>query len=354
MMDRHTSRAFSKSVKQNLSKSGKSQRDLATALNVSPAYVSQIISGKKSPPDLSRQKNHELLRVWSEFLNVEEQELIDLVMHDLHGTPLPPSPRHPRFRSLALSRLDIRNEPLKNVIRALVTHPAEQSLINILSQVYLIDEPGSSQSRALVFSEMMESFSTLIHDADFIDTDLCNRFDNTDFSWFWDEVSGRIHFYTESRQLNAALELIEEYHAGDSALKYSPTVPLVGHVSATEGFDLHDGDFLNNFSGEHTPTPIGVDPGLYPLLYCVRVRGDSLRHYFGDGAILYVKSGSWQEVLDGDLVVFRDNRLKKAFIRKIEFYDDCLLVKPMSSSCRDMVIKKTELPNFERVVSVVF
>ncbi len=353
-MDRYFQRTFRQVSKQRLRALGKNQRSLAKALNVSAAYISQIFSGKKSPPDLSREKNYEILRTWCDFLEIDENELIDLVRHELHRTPLPPLPKYPRFRSVAFSKLETGNEDLINEIRALSAHPAEQNLVSLLLQIYLIGDSGSSENNALVFDDLVESVSKLVHDVDFIETELCDRFAGIDFTWTWDEASGRALVYTDSRQLNYALELLKKYHIGDSPFKYASTVPVVGYVTASEGFDYDEEDFQRRLYPEDAVLPIGVDPGLYTSMYSVRVRGDSLRQFFGDGSILFVKSGSWQEVMDGDFVIYRDKKMKKAFARKIEFCDDFLLLKPMNSACRDMVLDRSELTHFERVIAVVF
>lgn len=347
-------RTFRHVSKQRLRALGKSQRSLAKALNVSPAYISQIFSGKKSPPDLNREKNYDLLRIWCDCLEIDENELIDLVRHELHRTPLPPLPRYPRFRSFAFSKLDTGNEALINEIRALSAHPAEQNLISLLLQIYFLGDSGSSENNALVFADLMESVSKFDHDIDFIESELCDRFTDLDFTWTWDEASGLALVYTESRQLNYALDLLRKYHVGDSSFKYASTVPIVGYVTASEGFDYDEGDFLGRLYPEDVVLPVGIDPGLYTSMYSVRVRGDSLRQFFGDGTILFIKSGSWQEVLDGDFVIYRDKKMKKAFVKKIEFCDDSLLLKPLNSECKDMVLNRSELTHFERVIAVVF
>ncbi len=353
-MDRSSQRTFSQLAKQRLMTLGKNQRALAKALNVSPAYVCQIFSGKKSPPDLSREKNYQLLRVWCDFLETDENELTDLVRHELHRTPLPPTPRYPRFRAMVLSKLDTADESLRNEIRALSAHPAEHNLVSVLLQIYLVGDKGSSESHALVFADLMESLSKLINDLGFIENRLCDLFAGIDFSWTWDEASGQVKFSTGSRLFNYALELVMKFNKGDSPFKYASTAPVVGYVTASDGFDYDEDDFQKKLEAKEAPFPCGIDSVYQASIYSVRVRGDSLRQFFVDGVVLLVKSGSWQEVLDGDVVIYRDKKLKKAFVKKIEFCDDSLLVKPMNPIYSNMVLSRSELTHFERVVAAFF
>lgn len=353
-MDNTAERSFVGIAKRSLKNLGKTQLALAKALNVSPAYVSQIFSGKKRPPDLARPRNRRLLKVWSDFLEVDENELIDLIRHEIHKTPLPPKARFPRFRALAITRLDPEQHSLPSDMRGLSLHPVEQRLIGLLTQVYLIGDRAISENQALVLSNLMASVSQLVSDSSFIETELSDHFDVVEFIWRWNEESGFIEVSTDSLQVNQALRLIQKYQVGASSLQYASAVPMVGYVSATEGFVYDDNVFEFRLHTEKTASPIGMNPDISRFLYCVKVRGDSLKFFFGDGALIYVKFGSWREVVNGDVVIFRDQKQNRAFLKKIEFFEDSLLLKPLNPTYREIIVSRSELAHVERVVSVVF
>ena len=86
----------------------------------------------------------------------------------------------------------------------------------------------------------------------------------------------------------------------------------------------------------------------------MRVRGDSLRELFGDGALLFIKPESWEEIKDGDLVIFKHRNDSKAFVKKVEFAGENLILKSKNPLYKDIVLHKNDLMLLERVMSVVF
>ena len=132
------------------------------------------------------------------------------------------------------------------------------------------------------------------------------------------------------------------------------TVPLVGHVSAGEGFTFTDGGYPVGEGFEEVEIPPGVDPRIAERLYCVRVRGDSLREFINEGAVLFIKPESWEEIRDGDLVIFKDRRESRAFVKKVEFSGSSLILKSMNPMYKNIVMSKSDLVLLERVLSVVF
>ncbi len=347
-------KSFVDVVKRRIKMLGRSQKSLAVALGVSPAYVSQVISRKKRPPDLSSQRNRRALEIWCDFLEMEEAELIDLVRHEIHMTPLPPAARYPRFRSMALSSLNPERETLIKQIRGMALHPAEHALISILTQIYSIEDRVVSEKKALVFNDLVNSLQIATSNPSFIESELCDRFEDIDFVWDRNKETGQINITTESSQINKALGFLRSFSSGDLSLKYNPTVPLVGLVTATDGFVYDEADFLNRVASGKTQLPLGINPWLSPFLYSVQVFGDSLRMFFSDGTLLFVKFGSWKDVVDGDVVIFRDRLQNRAFLKKIELFDNILLLKSLNPVYRDMVVSRSELTHVERVVAVVF
>jgi len=141
---------------------------------------------------------------------------------------------------------------------------------------------------------------------------------------------------------------------GTPGLTYARTVPVVGQVSAGRGFEYTDGDFTLGEGLDQVEIPPGVDPFLAQTLYCVKVRGDSLREFFGDGALLFIKPESWEEIRDGDLVIFKDRKGGRGFVKKVEFAGDNLILKSMNPLYKNTVLSRTDLVFLERVIALRF
>jgi len=353
-MNKSPNQSFSLFARQCAKNLGKSQRELASALRVSPAYVSQIFSGKKNPPDLGHPRNRKMLRIWAEFLNTGESDLIDLVRHQLHRAPLPPVPRFPKMRKLILHRLDPVQRHLTNEIRAMSFHPAEQRLVNMLAKLYLIAQSGSGEDFPCNVSSFRDFVSRVTLERNFVDIQLCDYFENIMFVWRWHQDSGAIDLTGDSTDIVNSLALLEKIDTGNNESPYRATVPVVGHVSAGTGFGFTDGGYWVGQGFDEVPMPPGVKAELASVLYCVRVRGDSLKDFFGDGALLFIKPESWDDIVDGDLVIFKDRKNQEAFVKKIEFSDENLILKPMNSTYRNIVLKREDLILLERVMAVVF
>jgi phage repressor protein C with HTH and peptisase S24 domain len=128
---------------------------------------------------------------------------------------------------------------------------------------------------------------------------------------------------------------------------------MVGHVSAGSGFEYTDGGYPPGEGFEQVELPPGVNPALADRLYCVRIRGDSLREFISEGALLFIKPESWEEIRDGDLVIFKDRLEKRAFVKKVEFSGESLILKSMNSQYRNIVCTRSELCLLERVISIM-
>jgi phage repressor protein C with HTH and peptisase S24 domain len=189
-------------------------------------------------------------------------------------------------------------------------------------------------------------------DREFVEAELWEFYRNEDFLWHWDEELGDALIRPVSSRIREAFaRLARVFDHEPSGLNW--TIPVVGHVSAGEGFAYTDGGFGAGEGFDHVDVPPGVDSAVAKNLYCVRVRGDSLREFFGDGALLFIKPESWEEIRDGDLVIFKDRKDKKAFVKKVEFSGENLILKSMNSMYKNMVVHKQEVILLERVMAIV-
>lgn len=347
-------RTFGKYARQRIKELGKSQKSLAEELGVSPAYISQIFSGKKSPPDLGRPRNRIQLRLWSTGLQAAEDEILDVVRFELHRLPPRPDARYRKMRELLIRSLGVGDKGLGDEIRSLELHPAESRAIGALAKIYLMlrhEQGGGDEG----FPEKLHERSCqALADRDFVEGALVSFFEGHSFTWNWDPVGNDVHLLSRSAAIFRAMSLIERFGEDIAGLRHMPAVPVVGQVSAGEGFD-HPGEGLAaREAAEFSLLPPGTDPEAAQWLYCVRVGDESLRELFGEGAVLFVKMKSSQEIKDGDVVIFRDESKKKAYVKRVEFAGDLLILKARNPLHKDIVLSKSDIRFLERVISVVF
>ncbi len=347
-------KTFAAYVKERARFLGKTQKMLANELKVSPAYISQLLTGKKRPPDFGRPRNKAQLSVWCAILNVSQSDLLDIVRHELHRIPPRPVARFPRMRALLLQRLKKNQRRLSDEINLLELHPAENIAIGLLTKIYLFIHEEIHGSRAYGPTR----FKTLVSQAKaskaFVENALVDYLEGKSFEWTWDLETNGVRMDFKSSELQEAALAAEELAGNPRRQRDQISIPLVGHVSAGEGFEFTDGGYTVGEGFEHVPMPPGVDTASAKDLYCVRVRGDSLSEFFSDGTLLFVKPESWEEVREGDLVIFKDRSTGKAFVKKVHFAGDELLLRSMSPYYRSISIKRTDLMLLERVVAIVF
>lgn len=346
-------RTFGKFAKDRMERLDKSQKALAEQLGVSPAYISQIMTGKKNPPDLGKPRNRSQLKTWCRFLETSEDEILGMVRYELHRVPPRPSPKFPNMRELLLKRFGSRERSMVEEIRSLELHPAENSALQAMVQIYLVLQEDHGSGSAYGPARFKDFCCRARANKDFVERDLVQFFRDEIFSWVWDADINDVHFSSESPEIRQAIDQIREILGPNPGLTYHRTVPVVAHVSAGEGFDYTDGGFPVGEGFEHVDLPPGVDPVLAQKLYCVRVRGDSLREFFADGALLFIKPESWEEVRDGDLVIFKDRTDRRAFVKKVEFSGENLILKSMNPLYRNIVLRRLDLILLERVMAIV-
>jgi SOS-response transcriptional repressor LexA len=347
-------RNFGEFAREAIRRLGKSQKELADVLDVSPAYISQILTGKKSPPDLGRPRNRVHLTTWSAFLEIPEDDILERIRYELHRVPPRPDPRFGGMRRLLLARLKEGREQLADEIRAMEMHPAESLMIKALVRLYLIRRETPASGRAYGRTRFEELTITARSNKDFVEGELVQFFNRTSFSWMWDAEVNDVRFFSDTPEISDALDKLRDILDDSSQWVYGRTVPVVGHVSAGEGFEFTDGGFGAGEGFEQVDIPPGIDPALAKAIYCVRIRGDSLEPSFGEGTLLFIKPESWAEIKDGDLVIFKDRIEGKAFVKKVEFAGENLVLRSLNPQYRNIVIRKEDLILLEKVRSVAF
>jgi phage repressor protein C with HTH and peptisase S24 domain/transcriptional regulator with XRE-family HTH domain len=346
-------KTFGKYAKERIRQLGKSQKDLAERLGVSRAYISQILSGKKNPPDLGKPKNRPQLLIWSEFFAVPEDHVLGLVRFELHRVPPKPSPRYPGLRRLLIERLRFSDKVLLDEIQALELHPAENQALHQMVRIFFILQEHQETGSAYGPARFKDFCFRAKSNKDFIESELLTFFRDTRFSWIWDREANEVTFYSEVDYMQSAVSRLQELFSDSPNMHLTRTIPVVGHVSAGEGFEFTDGGYAPGEGFDQVELPPGVDPCLAPTLYCVRVRGDSLREFFGDGTLLFIKPQSWEQIKDGDLVIFKDKNGNKAFVKKVEFSGDNLILKSMNPLYKHMVLSRSDIVLLERVMSIL-
>jgi SOS-response transcriptional repressor LexA len=346
--------SFGEFARDRLKDVGKSQKALAGSLGVSPAYISQIFTGKKNPPDLSKPRNRRHLRIWSQFLEVPEEDILELIRHQLHRIPLKPAPKYRNMRRLLLKCLSGRQEALAQEIKGLRAHPAELTAIRGMAQIFMILNEDFDEERGYGTVRFRELCCRVSGNTRFIETELVGFFEKVSFSWSWDPQANDVSLSSESEDIRLAIERLNDLFTDAGPLSFQQTVPVVGHVSAGEGFEYTDGGYMTGEGFEQVELPPGVDPSLADSLYCVRIRGNSLKEFINEGALLFIKPHSWEEIRDGDLVIFKAKDENLAYVKKVEFAGDNLILKSMNPAYKNMVLQKSHLSLLERVMSVVF
>jgi phage repressor protein C with HTH and peptisase S24 domain/transcriptional regulator with XRE-family HTH domain len=346
-------KAFGAFARERLKSLGKSQKALATELGVSPAYVSQIFSGKKNPPDLGRPRNRSQLRTWSQFLDTPEDEILSLIRFELHRVPPRPNPRFRSMRELLVSRLPSRENALVEEIRAMELHPAESRVIQALVQIYLVVHENAEEGPAYGAARFRDLCNRARSSREFVEGELLGFAREQAMSWNYDADIDGVTVFFDSEELRRAMDKAASLMEGTPGILRGLTVPVVAHVSAGEGFAYTDGGYHAGEGFEQIEVPPGVDPALAQRLYCVRVRGDSLREFFSDGTLLFIKPESWEEIRDGDLVIFKDRSHGTAYVKKVEFSGESLILKSMNPLYRNIVLRRGELMLLERVMAIV-
>lgn len=346
-------KTFGEFVKDRIRRVGRNQKELAAKLGVSPAYISQIFTGKKNPPDLGKSRNKAQLKVWAEFLDVEEDDVLEIVRSQLHGVSLRATPRYRAMRTFLLSRLGDSERELIDEIQRMEFHPAENQAIAALARIYLAIQEDDGEDHAYGATRLRELCERIRANREFVENGLVRFFDERPFAWAWDREANEVRLFSESPEIRRAADRLDAILGQPGAVNLRKTVPVVGHVSAGEGFAFTDGGYPVGEGFERVELPPGISPNLSHRLYCVRIRGNSLKEFINEGTLLFIKPESWEEIRDGDLVIFKDCRDNRAFVKKVEFSGENLILKSMNPLFGNIVLRKSELILLERVMSLV-
>jgi phage repressor protein C with HTH and peptisase S24 domain len=238
-------------------------------------------------------------------------------------------------------------------MQSMAQHPAEYFAIRILIRIYLVLQEDWSEGRAYGPERFKDFCQSVQSNREFVEGDLAEFFRERAFAWSWDPENGDVTFAPESREMRTAAKRVNDILNHTGSHTHGLTVPVVGHVSAGEGFEYTDGGFSAGEGFDQVDMPPGVDPALARVMYCVKIRGDSLREFLSDGALLFIKPESWEEIKDGDLVIFKDRKYQRAFVKKIEFAGDSLILKSMNPLYKNMVMRRDDLILLERVTAIV-
>jgi transcriptional regulator with XRE-family HTH domain len=123
-------------LRHRLNELGVEQRDLATAINVTESYISQLLNGKKAPPAPNRTDIYERMEGFLKLPSGELSRLANLQLVEELKTRLgdPPSPLFKEVRALILRKctLDKRNQ-----IRATFEKEAFGALERLVTQKLL-------------------------------------------------------------------------------------------------------------------------------------------------------------------------------------------------------------------------
>jgi len=141
--------------------------------------------------------------------------------------------------------------------------------------------------------------------------------------------------------------------ASGRPIPYHECVPMISYVSAGEPFQWTDGGYEAGSGLEMLEMPPGINPELVEKIYAVRVRGDSMAPFLKEGATLFVKPESRDEVRHGDYVIFKDQEYN-AWVKMLFFHEDKLILRSLNANYPDMVKTRNELVLLEKVIAVTF
>ncbi len=96
---------------------------------------------------------------------------------------------------------------------------------------------SSRGSRAYGSTRFKDYCIRAITNREFVERELLSFFREKPFAWIWDRESNEVKFYSDSQQLTDAMKKLEALFSDSRMLSVGRTLPVVGHVSAGEGFD---------------------------------------------------------------------------------------------------------------------
>jgi len=168
-------------IRHRLRKLGVEQRDLAAAAQVTESYISQLLTGKKSPPAPERTDIYARMEAFLELPAGKLAELADLQRTDALKRRLadPPTPLFKEVRELILRKCNrTKEQTLRSMLEKEPFGPLErlitQKLLDVVKRVTrgeLDDESWLRMVARLTDRSYEEMRVTVI---DFLETDLFN------------------------------------------------------------------------------------------------------------------------------------------------------------------------------------
>ncbi len=124
-------------------------------------------------------------------------------------------------------------------------------------------------------------------------------------------------------------------------------IPVIAYVSAGEPFSWTDQGYETGNGFDFIAPP----PGLVRTenLYAVRVRGDSMRPLFKDGATLIVKPETRQEVSHEDFVIFKDQDYS-AWVKMVLFHNGGIILRSLNQAYPDIVKNSEDIVLMDKIV----
>ena len=133
-------------------------------------------------------------------------------------------------------------------------------------------------------------------------------------------------------------------------------IPVISYVSAGVPFQWTDQGFPPGAGMDYIVMDRTLLPGVHPdeaeSCYAVKVRGDSMSPFLRDGDVLVARPGSWAQVRNWDLVIYKDTDYN-AWVKLVEFQGDDLILHSMSPMYPPMRRPKKETVLLDRVIVVL-
>lgn len=136
--------------------------------------------------------------------------------------------------------------------------------------------------------------------------------------------------------------------AGPTPDRPMAEIPVIAYVSAGEPFQWTDAGYVQGNGLDEIEVPPETNARQTRNMYAVRVRGDSMRPFLKQGATLYIKPESRDEITNGDYVIFKDKDYN-CWIKLVEFHQEAVILKSLNPTYPDIVKSRGEEVLMEKV-----
>jgi hypothetical protein len=141
-------------------------------------------------------------------------------------------------------------------------------------------------------------------------------------------------------------QLTALYNVSINSLLLDPQeVPIVSLIENDEGFQYTATVQQNVWLGK-APAPPG-EPNLAGL-YCLQVKGNFFKPFFGPGSFIYAQKDG-NDIQEDMLVIYLSENAY-GMLRQVKFDHDTIILKSLSPSGKNIKRPKTHLRLLERVV----